>query len=472
MRAVGDPSSEHMALLAGLAFRETDARSNAIRVRDRTGWPIVTGFALYEQPGDGAPEEAAPQYVGLQHFWNATPRGLWADATPRPPHHTARILVESPKGERPPAPAYEAQATNPLVIVATEGLCNRLRATLSYRIVAHEQGRPLHVVWRKDDYCPGYFLDAFLPIPGVRFFKAPPEGRPLSSLHAAPDTHAAVKHTPNEAYSYAPLAPCDSVRAMIANEISRLGPHFGAIHVRRTDLFTAIPASQHTKDSEFDAWADALVPRVNERKGPQHVEGAKVFVATDNADTQARFRKQYGEAAMVHKPIKPSGNLRQTPLSDAVVDLFVSAAAPDGFMGSHYSSFSDAIRFLRAIQGRTGAMGAVQAAQAAAKAKAARGAGETARVSDDKRREEKRRATDQRQEESPLDEEELVIVSPSTIEAAKRAHERTHMQPPPSHEPMYSPPPTVPAARPRQPVARSSIEDPRGGGFEVTVGCS
>ena len=45
----------------------------------------------------------------------------------------------------------------------------------------------------------------------------------------------------------------------------------------------------------------------------------------------------------MHMHIQASGSLRQTGLQEAVIDLFVCAAATDGFMGSNGSS---APRFL------------------------------------------------------------------------------------------------------------------------------
>lgn len=431
MRLVGGMAPENEAVLAGVTLRIADSRGNAMRVRERTGWTILRGFVLYErrevQDGD-------EPYVGVAHYWNATPRGLWIDATPRLPQHASLVLVESAQPAPPPPPPYEAQATNPLVIVAVEGLCNRLRATLSYRIVAHEQGRPLHVVWRRDDYCPGHFLDVFLPIPGVRFLKTPPDGKPLSSLHVATDTHPSVKGTDGEAHSYAPLAPCDSVRQTIAAELKHLGPRFAAMHVRRTDLYTAVPASEHTTDSEFEAWADSLVPRANERRAPKHLDGMRIYVATDNADTQQRFLSLYGDAAKVHKPIKTSGALRQTGLAEAVVDLFVSAAAPDGFMASYYSSFSDAIRFLRACQGRPGAREALARASQAAADKQQRAkqqpikeiaaAPPSTRASRPQPTPASASATVRQAASRPAPEDELVSVPPSSAQAARRAQEK------------------------------------------------
>lgn len=236
MRLVGEPSSQHAAPLVGVTLRPHDAKGNAMRVRDRTGWAVIGGYILFERAeadghavstagtravpgGDGgqaAQATAAAQdglpadslswsdgdggYVAVPHYWNVTPRGLWLDATPRAHAHLATlVLIEAAVRVPAPPPPYAAQPANPLVIVAVEGMCNRLRAITSYRLVAHESGRPLVVVWRRDEYCNGHFHDVFLSIPGVSFVKSPPGGKPLSSCTLADDTHPAVKGTRSEA---------------------------------------------------------------------------------------------------------------------------------------------------------------------------------------------------------------------------------------------------------------------------------
>ena len=160
MRMVGALGSQHAAPLVELTLKPSDARGNADRVRDRTGWAVLAGYALMERDDsrtataalhDGWLASACGRYIGVPHYWNATPRGLWLDATPRPHAHLQQlVLVESNKVAVPPPP-YEAKSHSPMVIVACEGLCNRLRAVTSYRQIAHEDGRPLVVVWRRDD---------------------------------------------------------------------------------------------------------------------------------------------------------------------------------------------------------------------------------------------------------------------------------------------------------------------------------
>ena len=278
VRQVGEISAQHLAPLVGLSLRADDAKSNALRVRDRMGWTVLGGFALMERAADCGDDDddddgsaassssdgggvlLGKRYVGLPHYWNVTPRGLWVDPTPRPhPHLASLILVESSALLPPPPPQYAAQSTNPMIIRCVEGLCNRLRAVLSYRLVAHEAGRPLICIWQKDAYCPGHFIDLFLPIPGVKFVKQPPEGKSSADIHIADDTHPSIKGTPSEGYAYACLHPNDALKKVISEEIKRCGPSYYAIHVRRTDLYTALSPSEHTSDEEFDSFADRSV---------------------------------------------------------------------------------------------------------------------------------------------------------------------------------------------------------------------
>jgi len=320
-----------------------------VRVRARTGWPIVGGFILCERTCAPPKAVSAARFEGVEHYWNVTPRGLWVDATPRPAGLPAWPLVESALTEVP-LPEYAARAHEPQLIVASEGLCNRLRAVLSYRQVAHDAGRPLLVVWRKDEFCPAHFDDLFLSIPGVRFVKLPPAGRSLHTLCVASDTHPAIKHSPSEAYSWAVLAPNDALRHVIAQQVDASGPRYAAVHVRRTDLHTALPKELHTKDGDFERFVDAC--RGGGGGGVTGGDVCNVFIAADNAHSQATLASYCGERARIHRPIRPSSALRQTTLLDAVVDLYVCAAATDGFCGSHGSSFSDAIRSLRILNGR------------------------------------------------------------------------------------------------------------------------
>jgi hypothetical protein len=370
VREVGAPSAEQRALLAGLPLSAGEARANVLLVHARTGWGFGCGYILWERKPTAADEACEPAYLGEPHWWNVTERGLWVDATPlaepggepgggacggagsgaeaaATADREPLVFVESAQTAAP-LPPYAGPsggpAADPMVVWAVEGLSNRLRTVLSHRVVAHAAGRPLLVLWRRDELCNGYFLDCFAALPGVRFVKEPPPG---SRPEPMSECHPSLKNTLREAYAYAALGPNESVRAEVAERLKGCGRPFAAVHIRRTDHLTAIRPEQQTKDEAFLAFC--------ERGGrPSHEPPRPVYIATDNATTQAEFTARLGPRARHAKQIRPSGSMRQTALRDAAVDMLVCAAS-DAFMGSHGSSFSDAIAHLRLATGRSSA---------------------------------------------------------------------------------------------------------------------
>ena len=78
-----------------------------------------------------------------------------------------------------------------------------------------------------------------------------------------------------------------------------------------------------------------------------------MYLATDSGETHARFARKCG-ARVRCKPPRRTAALRQTSLLEAAADLLVCACS-DAFIGSHGSSFSDAIAFLRKMHGRASA---------------------------------------------------------------------------------------------------------------------
>ena len=71
----------------------------------------------------------------------------------------------------------------------------------------------------------------------------------------------------------------------------------------------------------------------------------KIYIATDNKNTQDIFYNKYNDR-IIMKKIIPSDNLRQTSVQDAVVDIYICAGAKY-FMGSIGSSFTDIINYLK-----------------------------------------------------------------------------------------------------------------------------
>lgn len=88
---------------------------------------------------------------------------------------------------------------------------------------------------------------------------------------------------------------------------------------------------------------------------PSHcrqARGGNIYLATDNVRTQARIVEAFGQRMRAVPRMNASSGLRQSTLRDAVVDLFLCAAADGPFKGSWTSSFSDVIVKIRRSHGR------------------------------------------------------------------------------------------------------------------------
>lgn len=260
--------------------------------------------------------------------------------------------VHSPQ-EAPPVALPQPLAA-PLCIRAEAGLCNKLRTVLSYREAALDSGRMLIVLWVQDGACPASWEELFEPIDGVTFVYD--TGHAIAhalnealmahgmTIHAVPSefgTHPQIAGTEREVRMYGHLRPRPRIARAIAENLERCGTHFAAVHIRRTDYTTTFGLS--TADGDFSRFLRTrLVP---------HGACTAAYVATDNAETQQRFREELGGSCHVLQTI-PSfvQALRHTSVADAVVDLYTCAAA-EVFKGTLGSSFSDTIMLMRWMRG-------------------------------------------------------------------------------------------------------------------------
>lgn len=251
------------------------------------------------------------------------------------------------------AAAGSPATVQPILLVAVEGLCARLSAVLSYRLIAIEEERHLFVVWTPDAACDGSFLDHFLPLPHVTFI-TPEEASALPAACTVPrtiDFHERLRHHAGlEAHCFAALVPKDEVAAAVESNMRQLGSEAAAVHVRRTDHFAlSCDRVTPTSDVEISAFLEA----------PAHV-ARPIFLATDNAATQRRYRERYGPrlCALTSMPDTSGGAsdpLRHSSLRAAVVDLLTCARCAV-FKGCSFSSFSDAIAHVRRATGTASAL--------------------------------------------------------------------------------------------------------------------
>jgi hypothetical protein len=211
-------------------------------------------------------------------------------------------------------------------LYAIGGMCNRLRAILSYRAIYGE----LDIVWEPDETVAyARWEDIFQPLDGVRFL--------TSGLWDVEDFAPAKDAPPGWERAYRDVVPTPPLMERIAEVKAWVGPTYLAVHIRRTDHVPNIQTlgMQVETLEEFGRWA-------------QQWAELPLYLATDNRETQDRFPDW-----VVGTRFLPSSEIqgledhhRNGPLADAVVDLFVCAAALR-FKGSASSSFSDTIEALR-----------------------------------------------------------------------------------------------------------------------------
>ena len=220
-----------------------------------------------------------------------------------------------------------------MILHAIGGLCNRLRAILSYR-AAHSDA--IDVVWDADEYVShASWADVFEPLQGVRFVSGRWDEEAYAPCWRAPRGWD---------YAYRSLRPIRSVQERIDRCIAGLGGDYSAIHARRTDHAPNAALSGLVLESN-----DAFLSWAQESPRP-------LFVATDNGETADWFSSRYTRPVHVSARLGGAASRELTDhhrngsLADAVVDLYVCAGATR-FRGTVGSSFTDTIEILRRIRG-------------------------------------------------------------------------------------------------------------------------
>lgn len=209
-------------------------------------------------------------------------------------------------------------------IRAFGGLANRLRVVFSYR---HTFG-PLEIVWRPDgEIAHGRFADVFEPIDGVTFL----DDGWCGTKTLDPYPHA--KDGWRLRYRDLKLRPEHAERV---KDLRDRQP-YAAMHVRRTDhVQLAKEMGGYIEDDEYVAWADGFT--------------MPVFLATDNARTQASFINR--ARVFTAGPITLDsweGGQRNTTLARSAIDLVTCVHAKD-FKGCRESSFTNLVQTMRDLE--------------------------------------------------------------------------------------------------------------------------
>ena len=228
-----------------------------------------------------------------------------------------------------------------IIVRCKYGLCNRLRVLFSYYLYCKDTNKKLIYLWYENDACPGKFLDYFEPLENVTiienesgFFNFCKKNDIKNRIDY--DGYGWQKnYSPFEKNIYEDLIPKQKINNKINNFARKLG-EFNAIHIRRTDhVKMSKRINKFTKDDEFFKFIEK--------------SKKKVFLATDCYKMQETLMKKFGNKIVFYKKINKSikkNNIRTTSLEDAVIDIFLCTKSQE-FLGSKYSSFSNAIKNIR-----------------------------------------------------------------------------------------------------------------------------
>lgn len=222
-----------------------------------------------------------------------------------------------------------------ITILPKAGLCNRLRFLFSfkYKMIQENINKKLVVIWPVNIQCNGFLWDVIKPLDNCWALKNNNRNFKISASSCGPiSLYKNCNYLKNIEFK-----PRDRIYDRIIQLINLMSNKYIALHIRRTDLTGHLKYKkmQHleTKDQSF---IDFI------KKNKQY----KVYIATDNKETQIKFKKLFPKRVIFNKEIIKINGHRRTSLEDAIIDIFMCALS-NKFQGTFYSSFSEFIQLMR-----------------------------------------------------------------------------------------------------------------------------
>ena len=206
------------------------------------------------------------------------------------------------------------------------GLCNRLRFIFSFikKLIDEKklEETELYIIWRKNDSCNGFISKYIEPIKNVNFINKTEDKIDIISSGIVKGYHKI-----NYMKDF-PLYLKDNIYQEIRKFLKKIGDKYISLHIRKTDLEENLKKNKPKRTYE-----EEYIKFIEENKGK------KIFIATDNKDTQNKLKKLYKNRLLVYEDIKCSNDLRQTNIEHSIIDLFLCILSYS-FKGTHYSSFT------------------------------------------------------------------------------------------------------------------------------------
>ena len=233
------------------------------------------------------------------------------------------------------------------------GLCNRLQTIIGFFTFLN--GKPLQALWIPDDECPGNFDDCFEKTENLEIINCKTEN--LEIINCKTENLEIINcktskslekfyRFPHEDYL---LIYSDYKKKYIRNH-QIIRPTFETrkyiktlnlekcigIHIRRTDFLPHIKKNLPNIVSQIDNYYFINLIKNIVKANPQQ----KIYLATDNYETQNMYFKLFPRNIIYRKKIPPDcKEKRHTSIKDATIDLFCLIECKE-FYGTKESSFS------------------------------------------------------------------------------------------------------------------------------------
>jgi hypothetical protein len=234
-----------------------------------------------------------------------------------------------------------------LTLVPLSGMCNRLRAIASARRLCTQLGARCSVVWDWGD-----FWRFFAPLPDLKVVGAGPpivdkqERHYPMRLDPNRTADVTVEHlelhsgyvfwgsheSPIKLAQIRPFLPslCARLQQVVDAFAERHLHNTVGFHMRRTD---SAPSIKHSPDALFFERAIAVI-----------AAGKRIFLATDNTDTELTMRQRFGDSILTYPKRRPLDQrwpraFDPIAVEDDLIDLFL-LAKNEYVLGSYWSAFS------------------------------------------------------------------------------------------------------------------------------------
>ncbi len=241
------------------------------------------------------------------------------------------------------------------ILAPIGGLCNRIRAINSARVLAEKRGQDLHVIWNVNPELGCPFEELFQPTDAFTLRNIHSKWDPVKLFYQLSSKQIGNEEIrgnrdenglhedycnslPTRLYiateehffknpDYSPFTPSKEIRQKADRLLDKAGGRKVGIHIRRTDNKPAISGSS----------TDAFV-RAMEREIAAS-DDTIFYLATDDPAEEAALRERFGDRIISNTERDLSRNT-VSGIRDALVDL-ICLSETEQIIGSYYSSFTD-----------------------------------------------------------------------------------------------------------------------------------